>query len=415
MKVAAIIAEYNPFHRGHQYQIQETRRRTGADYILAVMSGDFVQRGAPALCNKYLRAHMALMGGVDAVIELPSLYALSSAEYFAGGGIALLNQLGIIDTLSFGSEAGNLDPLMECAHSLLEAGADYDAAVRNCLQKGYSYPVSRSKALSKADHRLHDHELLSTPNNILGIEYCKALLATHSKIQPFTLKRQDCGYHETILSNLTGYASASAIRDAIFNKESGSIRDYVTEETYQLLKDNNIFSHPVTENDLSGLLHYKLLSRQSFGFSAYLDCGPDLSDKICKNLPFYNGFSDFCSSLKSKDLTYARISRVLMHILLEMTTPDFYKTSMPERKLFVPYARLLGFRESAAPLLSEIKKHSTIPFISKPANASSLMDQNAYKLFCQDIYCASVYESVLLDKAAITPLNEWKQSPICFH
>lgn len=415
MKVAAIIAEYNPFHRGHQYQIQETRRQTGADYILAVMSGDFVQRGAPALCNKYLRTRMALMGGADVVIELPSLYALSSAEYFAGGGITLLNQLGVIDIISFGSEAGDLDPLMECAHSLLEPGADYDAAIKNCLLEGYSYPAARAKALSKADLRLHDHELLASPNNILGIEYCKALLATHSNIQPFTLKRQDCGYHETTLSNLTGYASASAIRDALFNKEADSIQDYVTEETYQLLRDYDIFSHPVMENDFSGLLHYKLLSMQSFGFSSYLDCGPDLSDKICKMLPFYNGFSDFCSSLKSKDLTYARISRVLMHILLEMTTPDFYKTFMPERELSVPYARLLGFRESAAPLLSEIKKHSTIPLISKPANASSLMDQNAYELFCQDIYCASVYESVLLDKTKITPLNEWKQSPICFH
>lgn len=412
MKIAAIIAEYNPFHKGHQYQIEETRRQTGADYILAVMSGNFVQRGAPALCNKYLRTRMALMGGADAVIELPSLYALSSAEFFAGGGITLLNQLGAVDILSFGSEAGDAASLMKYAHDLLDFSTDYDSAIKNCLQKGYSYPAARAKALSEADHKSPNNELLSSPNNILGVEYCKALLATHSTIQPFTLKRQDAGYHETSLSDSSCYASASAIRNALFSQEIDTVTDYVPDKTYQLLKKQNISSHLVTEDDFSGLLHYKLLSMQSAGFSAYLDCTPDLSDKICKNISFYTGFSAFCSLLKSKDLTYTRLSRVLMHILLDIKTPEFYKPAIPERELFVPYARLLGFRESASHLLSKIKKHSSIPLISKPANASSLMDENAYDLFCQDIYCASVYESVLLNKYKITPLNEWKQSPI---
>lgn len=412
MKIAAIIAEYNPFHKGHQYQIEKTRRQTGADYILVIMSGNFVQRGAPALCNKYLRTRMALLGGADAVIELPSLYALSSAEFFAGGGITLLNQLGVVDILSFGSEAGDAAPLMKYAHDLLDFSTDYDSVIRNCLQEGYSYPAARAKALSDADHKLLNNELLSSPNNILGIEYCKALLATHSTMQPFTLKRQDAGYHETSLSDSSCYASASAIRKALFTQETDTVTNYVPDETYQLLKKQSLSSHLVTEDDFSGLLHYKLLSMQSAGFSAYLDCTPDLSDKICKNLPSYAGFSAFCSLLKSKDLTYTRLSRVLMHILLDIKTPNFYRPAIPERELFVPYARLLGFRESAAPLLSEIKKHSSIPLISKPANAFSLMDETAYDLFCQDIYCASVYESVLLNKYKITPLNEWKQSPI---
>lgn len=410
MKIAAIIAEYNPFHNGHLYQTEETRRQTGADYILAVMSGDFVQRGGPAFCNKYLRTMMALKGGVDAVIELPSLYAVSSAEFFAGGGVTLLNQLGVITVLSFGSEAGELSPLMNCARSLYTFDENYQSAIKKHLIEGCSYPSARSKVLSASDH-----ELLSSPNNILGIEYCKALLSLKSCIQPFTLKRQDTGYHQRSLNPslnaFPNYASASAIRCAL-SKGAKEISHYVPDEVYQILDDNHISSFMTSENDFSGLLHYKLLSEQNTGFASYLDCTPDLSDKIIKNIPAYTGFSDFCRLLKSKDLTYSRISRVLIHILLNIKTPEFFKPVLAKRKLFVPYARLLGFRKSASPLLSHIKKHSAIPLISKPANASALLDKNAFELFQQDVYCASVYESLLLDKFGCSPVNEWKQSPI---
>ncbi|MCX4351467.1 MAG: nucleotidyltransferase family protein [Lachnospiraceae bacterium] len=420
MKIAAIIAEYNPFHNGHQYQITETRKNTGADYIVAVMSGDFLQRGGPALCNKYIRTHMALSGGVDAVIELPCLYAVSSAEYFAGGSIALLNQLGAIDILSFGSEAGDLSPLMEYAHSLCSFNESQQASVKKYLQEGYSFPYARSRALSSSKAQT----LLSGPNNILGLEYCKALLSSQSSIQPFTLKRQDTGYHHTSLDASSHYASASALRDALCRKPE-SAAAYMPDTSYQLLCSNQASActsgrilpasqdiQMVNENDFSGLLHYKLLSEQENGFSQYLDCNNDLSDKILKNLPDYTGFSDFCRLLKSKDLTYSRISRVLIHILLNIKTPPFFRTVFPERELFVPYARLLGFRKSASPLLSKIKSHSSIPLISKPANASSILNEDAFALFRQDIYCASVYESVQLDKFGKTPLNEWKCSPL---
>lgn len=406
MKIAAIIAEYNPFHNGHRYQIEETRRLTGADYILIVMSGDFVQRGGPALCNKYLRTRMALAGGADAVLELPSLYALSSAEFFAGGGITLLNQLGVVDYLSFGSETGDVSLLMEYAGHLLDASSDFDALLKSYLQKGFSYPYARSKAIATDNCNLP-----SSPNDILGIEYCKALIASKSSICPFTLKRRDSGYHETSFDAGSEYASASAIR-SLLPMRPEAVRSYVPSETYQLLSDSHNSTYLVHENDYSGLLHYKLLSNKKEGFASYLDCTPDLSDKICKNIPLYTGFSDFCNLLKSRDLTYTRISRVLMHILLDIKTPEFYQKALKERTLFVPYARLLGFRQSASELLSEIKKHSSIPLISKPANASSLLDENAFAGFEQDVYCASVYESVLLSKFHTEPLNEWKQSPI---
>lgn len=406
MKIAAIIAEYNPFHNGHKYQIEKTRHKTGADYILAVMSGDFVQRGGPAVCNKYLRTRMALSGGADAVIELPSLYALSSAEFFAGGGVALLNQLGVIDFLSFGSEAGELSPLMECARHFIDSDSGSDLMIKSHLREGCSYPAARSKLLAK-DHQ----ELLSFPNNILGIEYCKSLLASKSSIRPLTVKRLDSGYHECALNTSSGYASASAVRNAL-SMEPESVRSYMPDAACQLLDSNNISSCCVSENNFSGLLHYKLLSEQSIGFSSYLDCTSALSDKICKNLPFYTGFSDFCRRLKSRDLTYSRISRVLFHILLNIKTPGFYQPVFSKRTLFVPYARLLGFRQSSAALLSQIKKHSSIPLISKPSSASSLLGEKALELFRQDVYCASIYESVLLDKFQKPPVNEYKQSPV---
>lgn len=419
MKIAAIIAEYNPFHNGHQYQIEETRKQTGADYIVAVMSGNFLQRGTPALCNKYLRTRMALSGGVDAVIELPCLYAVSSAEYFAGGSVTLLNQLGAIDILSFGSEAGDLSSLMEYANRLCTIDENHQTSIKKYLQEGYSYPSARSKVFSSTS----DQALFSCPNNILGLEYCKALLSSKSSIQPFTLKRQDTGYHQTALNASSSYASASALREALY-REPESAAAYMPDTSYQLLCVNQSsscmpdFSHPASpnihilnENDFSSLLHYKLLSEQKSGFSSYLDCSDDLSDKILKNLPAYNGFSDFCHLLKSKDLTYSRISRVLIHILLNIKTPDFFKAALPERALFVPYARLLGFRKSASPLLAKMKRHSSIPLISKPANASFLLDQNAFALFQQDIYCASVYEAICLQKFGTAPINEWKCSP----
>lgn len=420
MKIAAIIAEYNPFHNGHQYQIQRTRKETGADYIVAVMSGDFLQRGGPALCNKYLRTHMALSGGVDAVIELPSLYATASAEYFAGGSVALLNQLGAIDILSFGSETGDLSPIMKYAQILCDFNESQQDSIKKYLQEGCSYPSARSKVLASSK----DQAYFSCPNNILGLEYCKALLSSHSSTHPFTIKRQDAGYHHTALDTSAGYASASALRKALC-QEPESAAAYMPDASYQLLchretgaciSDSRPIVSPnilmVDENDFSSLLHYKLLSEQKNGFFEYLDCNSDLSDKIIKNLPAYTGFSDFCHLLKSKNLTYSRISRVLLHILLNMKAPDFFKAPFPERELSVPYARLLGFRKSAAPLLSKIKKHSSIPLISKPAKASVLLDEDAFALFEQDIYCASVYEAVQLDKFGQTPINDWKHSPI---
>ncbi len=443
MKTAAIIAEYNPFHNGHLYQIEETRRRTGADFILVVMSGDFVQRGAPAFCNKYIRTQMALSCGADVVIELPACYALSSAEFFAGGAVTLLEQLHAVDVLSFGSEFGELSAITDCAHLLTTNSSLVHARLNEHLKSGCPYPAAMEKAVSElltssGSVLSNIHELFSSPNNILGLEYCKALYTIHSSIMPFTLKRQGSGYHDSAVLRNTPFLSASAIRRAlsVFPPDAVSeiIREHVPEKVYDILAQNDLLTSPITENHFSTLLHYKLLSEQEKGFADYSDCSKDLSDKICKSIPHFTDFTGFCALLKSKDITYSHISRVLMHILLNIKRCPAVQDSLlnehcpdtqgnllsqhcptPQRKgFFVPYARLLGFRTGGAPLLNLIKKNSEIPLLSKPADARFLLDKDAYELLRQDFFCASVYESVASPYRGKPFVNEIKQSPIIF-
>lgn len=415
MKIAAIIAEYNPFHNGHNFQINETRRLTGADYIVVLMSGDYVQRGAPAICNKYIRTQMALACGADMVLELPSLYALSSAEFFAEGGISILNRLGNIDYLSFGSECGDINALNTCADKLAFPAISTNKLISDFLKQGFSYPAAREKALicdlPTKEQSLYS-SLLASPNNILGLEYCKAIKTTGSNIVPITMKRQGQNYHDDSLpSKDTDYCSASAVRTSLGNQNE-DYKMYVPDFVYNLLCNYTKNSCFLTADDFSSLLYYKLLSEKETGFSNYLDCNGDISDKICKYLPSYQGFSDFCTLLKSKDLTYTRISRILMHILLDITTPDFYEHTIAERELFTPYVRLLGFRRNASALTQAIKKSTNIPLLSNLPDAASVLSPKAYSMLKKDIFCCDIYESVLFHKTGRTPINEYKQAPI---
>ncbi len=415
MKTAAIIAEYNPLHKGHEFHLSATRSMTGADYILVVMSGDFVQRGAPALLNKYLRTRMALAAGADLVMELPSRYALSSAEYFAEGAVSLIDQLGVVDILSFGSECGDTDKLVAHAAHLLEMenNPDYSDSISSYQKKGISYPAAIAQVMSDS------HETVSMPNDILGMTYCKALLRLHSNIQPFTIPRSGEGYHSTMLSKESGYSSASALREVLRNcnysiDEALSDPAFVSQIPQSVLPIWNLDIRPsygIGEEDFSTLLHYKLLSRQAPGYSSFQDCSRELSSKIQKHLPEYNNYSDFCQLLKSKDITMTRIHRVMMHILLDMKE-DIRPGKASSHNQPTPYGRILGFRKTASPLLNSIKNQSSIPLIAKPADASNLLTSEALALFEEDVRIAHIYETVSSDKNNMAFLNEYRQSPI---
>lgn len=412
MTIAAIIAEYNPFHNGHLYHLNETRKQLDADYIILLMSGNYVQRGAPALYNKYLRTQMALCCGADAVFELPVGFALSSAERFAGGAVRLLDQLGAVQFLSFGSECGSIEPLWDYAQLLQHSyrHLEFLTLLRENQKKGMSFPSARDHAIREYFSDKSNLSLL--PNNILGIEYCKAILIQNSTIQPFTIKRQGEDYHSQLLPHdHQSYVSATALRQSI--KENGHApADNFPVPVYELICKYDLFHHFLCENDFSLPLYYKLLCEQSDGFSSYLDCSKELSDKICRHLPEFLNFEQFCFLLKTKELTYTRISRVLMHILLNIRSDERSEdlTSLPH----APYIRLLGFREKSAEVLKIIKKSSEIPIISKPADAVKLLSKNDYPLFLQDIQCSHIYEAVYAHTTKRTALNEYRQSPILF-
>ena len=408
MKTVGIIAEYNPFHNGHAYHIRKAKEHTGADYCIVVMSGDFVQRGAPALMNKYQRTQIALTSGADLVLELPVYYALSSAEYFAGGAVALLDKLGIVDTLCFGSECGDTDLLMTFAKLLLHEDKVFKQTLDRNLRMGHAYPQARNTAIEASAPYLTAHtDILSAPNNILGIEYCKALLKRESSIAPCSIKRAGASYHDKSL--LSDFCSARALREAL--QSSGTPTDVLSQipvSAHPLMTEQYDKTYPIFADDLSLLMHYRLLSEPSGEFTEYPDIDKELSDRIINLLPQYRNFTSFCDLLKSKNRTYTRISRSLLHILLQIRREDLTRY-LAEDQIF--YARMLGFRESAGPLLSAIKQKASIPLLSKLADADSQLTPTGVHMLEKDIYASHVYQGILRFKFPgqnLSEINEYK-------
>lgn len=308
MKVVGIIAEYNPFHKGHAYHIKKAKELTGCYYCIVVMSGNYTQRGIPAMIDKHSRAQMALLNGADLVIELPVRFATSSAEGFATSAVSLLNATGIVTDLCFGSECGDVDKLSKIAKVLLEEPEEYKEVLKRELKNGHSYPVARNMALQGLDCWDFDSlKILSMPNNILGIEYMKALMKTGSQMNPVTVKRKGSNYNDCSLSEL--YSSAMAIRSSIATTENlENIYSDVPKNVYDIMKEKQNISFPIVPDDFSQMLHYKLISEKENGFTQYIDVSPDLSDRIVKNVYQYKNYESFCDLLKTKNMTYTRIS-----------------------------------------------------------------------------------------------------------
>lgn len=402
MRTTGIIAEYNPFHNGHAHQIAKAKEMTGADYCIIAMCGDFVQRGAPAVADKYLRAETALKNGADLVLELPVYYALGSAEYFASGAVALFDRLGIVDALCFGSECGDIAVLSEFAASLIDEDAVFKEVLDRHLRMGYAYPGARNAALRASDPGLTPYmHVMSAPNNILGIEYCKALLRRGSQIRPYTTHRAGSSYHDASLLNT--YCSALAIREAI--DAAGNLSEVVNlmpPEAYDLLASAFGKSFPVHADDFSLPLHYQLLSEQPDGYTDHPDIDQDLSDRICNLLPSYQGFTDFCEKLKTKNRTYTRIARSLMHVLLQIRKEDLLSFQAED---YVYYARILGFRQDATPLLTAIKANGSIPLLGRLSDADDLLSGNGRRMLDKDIFAAQIYQSLVQSKFADAPTD----------
>ena len=415
MIVNGIVAEYNPFHKGHLYQMEDAKKATGADYTVVVMSGNFVQRGAPAIIDKYTRAKMALSCGADLVIELPVYYACASAEYFAEGAVSLLDQLKTVDYLCFGSEEGCTDDMEIVAQILAREPEEYTLALRENMRKGLSFPIARMQSLMSYDEQLKEKEaLLASPNNILGVEYLKTLYKRNSSMKAYTTKRQGAGYHE--IDPGSQYASATAIRHIMTEQftaqamENTLFANHIPAEAFEILSSLS----PLTENAFSAQLHYKLLSESSQGFTQYLDVSEDISDRIIKHLYDFVSFRQFTDLLKTKDITYTRLSRCLLHILLGITNDRMaeYRCAVT-----VPYARVLGFRKDAAPLLNTIKRNSAIPLITKLADGDQILLNHygdtkqarlARRMLSDDFSINQIYESATSLQTGSPMRNEYR-------
>lgn len=411
MNVVGIITEYNPFHRGHAYQINKLKEICHADYVVIAMSGNFVQRGAPALMDKYSRAKMALTMGADLVLELPALFATASAESFALGGVSLLNSTGIVTHLGFGAETENLLLLSELASVLFKQPKTYREALRIELKHGCSFPAARQKALQACAPGINFSAnefsaILSGPNNILALEYLKSLASLSSDITPVPILRQGKGYHDTRIGE--DFCSASGIR-SYFKKSSpkGTPKKRAIPEmampapVCRIIRD---YSHPfLFEEDFSMLLHYKLLTEDKHRLASYGDSSPFLADRLIKERGTFAGWKEFCQHIKTKNITYTRLSRLFLHMLLNITQEDY--TIFPEPA----YLRILGFRNSSMPLLSALKKHSVFPLVGSPSEASRLLSCQAQELFNIDLRASDLYKLGLTSKGDNSLQSDYRQ------
>lgn len=417
MKLTGIIAEYNPFHTGHAYHIRESKELTGSRFCVVVMSGDFVQRGEPAVYSKYLRARMALSGGADLVVEMPSAFAVSSAEDFAACGVALLSSLGAVDTLCFGSEAGSICDIQAAAGLLAQESPEFSAFLAGGLKQGLSWPQARNRALWEIIRRKEDlfftkerlDGLLGSPNNVLGIEYCKAILRSRSTLKPVTLKRTGQGYHDLELRG--GQASASALRRLLIKQEEGQREEFLGAHVPASILPLYTAEPAVSPEDFSGLLNHLLLtlSYEARELSLYADLSEEMAARLSGCLLEYGSWEDRVRQLKTRQYTYTRVSRALLHLLLGITDRQI---SEYKRAGYAPYARILGFREESKEVLSYLKKQSSIPLITKTADASRILSGTALAMLNRDIYSTHVRQSVLAHVHGYRAENEFTQ-PLC--
>lgn len=403
MKILGIIAEYNPFHMGHKYQIKKAKELSGADYVVAIMSGNYVQRGAPAVFEKSIRTKMALNGGIDAVFEIPSFFSGASAADFARYGISLLDILGV-DYISFGAENNDYDLL--CSVAGILSGEEIEISIKKYLASGLNYAKARHSAIMEKlasesislQQIMQIEDILSSPNNILAIEYLKNINLIKSNMKPVIISRNGSTYHEKNIEE-DKFASATAIRNALYKGKKDifdNLSGGIPLENTDILKS----SKPIFEDDFLFTVQRNILDKLYNGedLCEYCDISDELKNTINKSINEIKSrsFEDFILSLKSKNFTYTRISRAIFHILL-----NHKKKTLEELKLetdMAAYPLLLGFKKASSNLLSELKLRSKKPFISKIGSAKELLCESALKLFENNIYSDFLYNSIYFEK-----------------
>ncbi|MDD2375874.1 MAG: nucleotidyltransferase [Clostridia bacterium] len=383
MKVLGIITEYNPMHNGHIYHIQKSKEITNADYVVLVMSGSFTQTGNISTLDKFTKAKIATEYGVDLVIELPTIYATSSSEYFAMGAVSLLNSLGIIDCICFGSECIDIQVLNNIATKLIDNEKTIWEEIK-LQDKNNTFAKSRSNVLSKY---LNDNEIneVSKPNNILGIEYIKSLKKLNSNITPYLIQRHSSDYNEHKLNeNELNFTSATSIRNAIKNNDIENIIKYIPESIYNKLIQNKI----LLNTDLFNLLKYKIISMTEIEISNIHEVTEGLEHKLTKSISSAKNYDEIINLMKSKRYIENKIKRILINILLQKDKENFKKIT----DLNTNYAHILAMSSNGRILLSNISKGSNIPiFTSINNNVISKQNSEIKYMINLDVYSSNIH------------------------
>lgn len=420
MKITGIIAEFNPFHNGHAHLLKKARELTGADLILVVMSGDFVQRGTPALLSKYARAETALLCGADLVAELPVFCAAASAEYFAEGAVRLLADLGA-DCFVFGCEpeiCADFPALAApLADLLLEEPPAYRAALRSGLSAGLPFPAARRNAAAALIPE--GAGLLDAPNSLLGLEYVKACRKRELALRPVAVERIGKGYHETasalraFLSKMEPEAPAcryfGPVRETVPQENAVQVLEALSgsmpEKALAILKREAFRTFPVTENDLSLLLSFQLLNCSPSDLAGCADVGAELAARLFARRFSCFRTTDLLQSLKTKEVTYTRLSRALLHIVLQISQ----ETQNSFRALkHSPYTRILGMTEAARPYLKAASL-IPVPLIRQPARAEKVLSGAALDFFRQDIAAAELYRRLSWERYGVEQPSEYER------
>lgn len=385
-KILAIISEYNPLHNGHLYHLQKSKKELNPDYSVCIMSGNFCERGDTSIIDKWSRAEAALKCGFDLVVELPVLYSISSAENFAEGSLKILDAFGNNVILSFGSECGDLSILNNIANILCDEPKEFTTILTHELSKGLSYPKARENALLLYLNDVRKYaNVLSNPNNILGIEYLKAIKKLKSKVKPFTIKRIDAGYNSLKVKDRL--ASATAIRNLLKNNED--VKKLMPTPAYNILLDNINHGKMVSNISLFEKEIIYTLRKMSLEEIANLqDVTEGLENSIKQAANSCNNLEDLINSIKSKRYTRSRIQRILIYSILNITKKDIQDSYKVK-----PYIRVLGVSQKGKTLLSQISNpRSKYPVVT---SVKKFMDSNNNKILKnmieKDILASNIY------------------------
>ena len=360
MNVAGIVAEYNPLHNGHIYHLDQTRKQSGADYIIVILSGNFVQRGEPACADKLTRAGWALNAGADLVLELPSIYSVGNAERFALGAIRTLESSGIVGSLSFGCEETDLRVLYRLSEIL---SAPSDAFVRSMhehLGRGMTYPRAQAEALRSIGTDPKLTEALEKPNNILGIEYLKAMRMTKSAIRPLAIMRNDAGYHSETIGGV--FSSSTAIRKGLREKDPSVLSSMPSYVGGALLYNEGF---PIGMEAFSSMILYAIRNMSPEQMRDVPDIAEGIDNLLIREAAHCRTVSELLDAVKSKRYTMARLKRILICSILGITN-SLIRESMHGKDGL--YLRVLGFRAGSEVLLSRISHSATAPMIIRKAD-----------------------------------------------